>query len=166
MLKQNATKRFMSIILALVLCFSLTATAFAQETPVQDLIEDDDVIMTIVQVDPETGEEIGQPTAITRGYAELLWVYGATWQGTIAYKVTPSSGHNLKLVMNSQGQTVIVKTYKNGGWWASSTVNVTTNGSATHHLISNCNGEPYTVKLESNGGLATFCLVQTQYVQY
>lgn len=164
MKKAILTKRFMSFFLALMLCFSLTTTVFAQNASSTKLIYEDDVIMTIVQVNPETGEEIGQSTAITKSYAELLWVNGVTWQGTIAYKVTPSSGHNLKLVMNNQGQPVKVKTYRNGGWWASSTITVSNVGTATHNLITNCNGETYTVKFTSNGGVASFCLVQTQYL--
>ena len=70
-------------------------------------------------------------------------------------KVTPAKGTNLKFVGNARDNIVTLKVYKNGGWWASTTITLPEDGAAkTYDLITNCNGEEYELVF-STGGIGT-----------
>lgn len=89
-------------------------------------------------------------------------------RGSEVKRITPSKGQVLRLridnSINPDGSAVTVKVTKNGGWWPSKTITVPRGqGSTDYILISNCNGEVYTVEFEADPGYFVGILYVTTY---
>lgn len=149
---------FAMLLVAMLCMMGVSTTAFAAEPT----ITDESVSQTVeVKATDDSGAGVG----ITPRDVETLYTLnGLTFQGPVSIKVYPTKGRNLKLIMNNQGQPVKVSVTKNGGWWPSKSFTVNTVGTATYDLINKCNGEPYTITFDSNGGLIYGSVVQTQYI--
>ena len=89
-------------------------------------------------------------------------------RGSAVYRITPSKGQVLKLQINNSinpdTSAITVKVTKNGGWWPSATITVPRGqGTTEYTLISNCNGEVYTVEFEADPGYFVGVLYVTTY---
>lgn len=140
--------RFLSIIMAIAVCFSLSATAFAAEE-MPDLDEEN---MVVIGVD-----ETGSVEVIDSTTDESIDFGGTPLRGTHNVYICPPSGSTLKLMISnsitSDTSSIKVETTKNGGWWPSNTTNVPRGQSTTTYtLIDSCNGETYTVKFSADNG--------------
>lgn len=135
-------KFFISILMALALIMSPCTQSIAAETSADST--------TVVSADSEI-----QPRAvITLLELNGLDVYSGH---TETYVVTPKKGSNLKFIGVVQGTQsgIIIKVTKNGGWWASKTLQVNAGtDAATYDLINNCNGEPYTITITFTGSFS------------
>ena len=158
MRKLLSPKRTFAMLLAVMMCFATSATAFAAEPTATDKA------VTQTAETKATDDSSTNLGIMPRDVETLYTLNGLTFQGPVSIKVYPTKGRNLKLILNNQGQPVKVSVTKNGGWWPSKSFTVNTVGSATYDLINNCNGEPYTITFESNGGLIYGSVVQTQYL--
>lgn len=139
--------RFLSMLMAVAICLSLSVTAFAAEA-----IPDEE--STPVVVTDETGSPVPLAGA---GNNQLVDFGGRPLRGTYHYYICPPKGATLKFVVNnaisSDTSSVKVETTKNGGWWPSNTTTIPKSQAAkTYTLISNCNGETYTVKFTADNG--------------
>lgn len=158
MKKLLSLKRTFAMLLAVMMCFATSATAFAAEPTATD--------KSVAQtVETKATDDLNTDVEITPRDVETLYTLnGLVFQGPVSIKVYPTKGRNLKLILNNQGEPVKVSVTKNGGWWPSKSFTINTVGTATYDLINNCNGEPYTITFNSNGGLIYGSVVQTQYI--
>lgn len=133
-------KKFLAIAMAIAICFSLSISAFAAEVP--------------------TTEDVSTPTAVAtiQSNAQILINHVVDpVRGTAVYRICPDKGEVLKLridnSVNPDSSAIKVKVTKNGGWWPSKTITVPRGQASTlYTLISNCNGEVYTVEFEADPG--------------
>lgn len=87
-----------------------------------------------------------------------------TMDAPLVIRVTPAKGTNLRITIGCLSSyygapmsNLKISTTKQGGWWPSNTTTITANGqTSTYTLIQNCNGETYTIKMEPNGGEASY----------
>lgn len=137
--------RFLSMIMALAMCFSLSATAFATEVP---NLKEEQVIVLEDEAD----------VSVTSSNPQILLEHGIKpVRGTQVYRICPAKGTALKLRIdnsfNPDSSAIKVKVTKNGGWWPSKTETIARGQAATTYtLIGSCNGEVYTVEFEADPG--------------
>lgn len=162
-MKKNTTaKRITAVLLALVLSFSLTATALATETPAVPVGESTQQVNQETAV-PTSGEETGispHDVDVLFGPKEILL------GGIVKIPVTPTKGRNLKItIANVDKVTVIVtksltsppiKTFDVPGDYVTDTFD----------LVNNCDGGQYYVLLKPSaiGMTVMVGLTQTQYI--
>lgn len=144
-------KRITSLVLALLLCMSFAVPVFAAE------------------VGSEAQEEVhaaAMPAPDARPMeVKTLKELNVNFAGSHTVKVTPAKGTNLKFIGTAHDNDVTLKVYKNGGWWASTTVTLKEDAAvATYNLITNCNGEEYTLIFTSPVATVLGGIYQTDYV--
>ena len=135
--------RFLAMLLAIVMCFSMSSVAFAAETMVEG-----------------TGQEnIMEDEAAVQPRSQILVDYGGnSLRGTNNEYPCPPKGAKLRLVINNairpnDTSAIKVEVTKNGGWWPSKTITIPkAQGAANYTLIESCNGETYTVKFTADNG--------------
>ena len=137
--------RFLSMVMAVAMCLSLSATAFA--------VEDTTKVDNMVVVATDEANSL----MVLANSQEIVDFGGKPLRGTHHAYVCPPKGATLKMSVNnaitSDTSEVKVETTKNGGWWPSNTTNVARGqGSKTYTLISSYNGETYDVKFTASNG--------------
>ena len=145
-------KRITSLVLALLLCMSLAVPVFAVEAVPKVQGKAKVVAMPVPDARPMD--------------VKTLRELNANFVESYTVKVTPAKGTNLKFIGTAHFNDVTLKVYKNGGWWASTTITLNQDATvATYNLITNCNGEEYTL-IFTTIGTATVLggLYQTDYV--
>ena len=143
--------RLGAMLMAVAMCLSLSVPAFAAESPSTEEVS---VISSDAQVYSAGNVQVDHQKDPVRG-SEVK-------------RITPSKGQVLRLridnSINPDGSAVTVKVTKNGGWWPSKTITVPRGqGSTDYILISNCNGEVYTVEFEADPGYFVGILYVTTY---
>ena len=143
--------RLWTIFMAVAMCLSLSVPAFAAESPSTEEVS---VISSDAQVYSAGNVPVNHRDNPVRGSA--------------VYRITPSKGQVLKLQINNSinpdTSAITVKVTKNGGWWPSATITVPRGqGTTEYTLISNCNGEVYTVEFEADPGYFVGVLYVTTY---
>lgn len=151
----------MSAILALVMLMAISIPAFATE----EMLGETKVFQTSINdeyngIVPYDAGILGEINCINEGFSNSR-----------SWSVTPSKGHKLWMRINNNYQfsgPLQIEVTKNGGWWPSKTIQVPVGAAnAQYELISNCNGEQYTIKVTNLTAdtMARFYMVlyQTQY---
>lgn len=155
-------KRITSLALTLLMILGISTTSFATEVSSHSTNEDAVAMATMPN-----------DTVMPLNVTTLKECTGlVTQDGEVKFQVTPAKGTNLKLVggctSSYQGapmSAIKVTVTKNGGWWPSKTLNLAAGESGTYNLITNCNGEPYTIKVATEGvaSYVVFNIVSTEY---
>lgn len=163
--KITTAKRITAVLLALVLCFSLTATAFAAEMSLNNA-ENGNHGVTFCEINSETGEVLGENGSIMpREMQYLTGMEDFTFDmdQSRSFTVTPNKGWNLKIIISlpTNGVTVTVK--KQGSLFNTTKLTIPTGGATHYDLVNNCNGGAYVVTVSGTGARVIMQLVQTQY---
>ena len=144
-------KRIMSLVLALLLCMSLAVPAFA--------VEED------FEVQGEANAKALPAPDARPMDVKTLRELNVNFLESYTVKVTPAKGTNLKFIGTVHDDDVTLKVYKNGGWWASTTITLQQDAPvATYNLINGCNGEEYTLIFTAGGATVLGGIYQTDYV--
>ncbi len=144
-------KRIMSLVLALLLCMSLSVPVFAMEAGPE------------VQVEANA-KALPAPDARPMDVKTLRELNVNFFDG-YSVKVTPAKGTNLKFIGTAHLNDVKLEVYKNGGWWPSTTITLKKDAAvATYNLITGCNGEEYTLIFTAAVGTVLGGIYQTDYV--
>ena len=144
-------RRITSLALVLLLCMSLAVPAFAVESAPEVQGEVHAAAMPIPDARPNE--------------VKTLKEMNVDFIDSHTVKVTPAKGTNLKFIGTVHDSDVTLKVYKNGGWWASTTITLKEDAAvATYNLITNCNGEEYTLIFTAQGATILGGLYQTDYV--
>lgn len=143
--------RLGAMLMAVAMCLILSVPAFAAESPSTEEVS---VISSDAQVYSAGNVPVDHQKDPVRGSA--------------VYRITPSKGQVLRLQINNSinpdTSAITVKVTKNGGWWPSTTITVPRGqGTTDYILISNCNGEVYTVEFEADPGYFVGILYVTTY---
>lgn len=155
-------KRITSLVLTLLMIQGISTTSFATEISFHSANEEVAAMATMPNA-----------TVMPLNVTTLKECTGfVTQDGAVEFQVTPAKGTNLKLVggctSSYQGapmSSIKVAVTKKGGWWPSKTLNIAAGESGTYNLITNCNGEPYTIKVTTEGvsSYVVFNIVSTEY---
>lgn len=150
--------------LKLVLCFSLTITALATETPASP--DDDYQVLTVREVDPIMEEPIGDEF----GVSPMAEPIGGRYEVILgeddrrSFEVTPNRGWNLKVTMAVGIGPVGVSVKKSGAFGNIKSFSAPQQGPTTYDLVNNCDGGTYIVTFRGIGSHFAFQCVQTQYI--
>jgi len=152
-------RRFISILLALVLCIGLTSVVFADSEFVDSEFTDSEFTDSeFVDSEQLLDNSDKDSNTSTRSYAELKFYDAVRIFDSISHSVSPSSGHKLRAIVYISYNDCDV--YVNGSKKA--TVYVGSNNSV---LIDGTSGGSYTVTFKTKGteSIISGYLVQTEY---
>ncbi len=142
----------MATFLSLLLCLSLSMTAFASEASSYAVV-------------PVDGANSASASISPRAVDVLISTDGLKLSGSVPFKPHPSKGKNLKLTMACVGNPVKVTVKEEG---KSSTIKSFTvtqaSGTKTYDLVNNCSGKAYVVTLSSSSSTVVAVFFQTEYV--
>lgn len=143
--------RFWAMLMTIVMCFSLSISAFAADIPSTDK----------VPADYSSAQVYSGQVTVDHSKNPV--------RGSATYRICPAKGATLKLQINNNvnldTSAITVKVTKNGGWWPSKTITVPRGQETTlYTLIDNCNGEVYTVEFVADPGYFVGILYASAYI--
>lgn len=134
----------------MLLCLSLSVTAFASEAP----------YAVVSETDMNSASTSTSPRAVD----VLISTDGLKLSGSVPFKPHPSKGKNLKLTMACVGKPVKVTVKEEGKSSIIKSFTVTqSSGTKTYNLVNNCSGKAYVVTLNSSSSTVVAVFFQTEY---